>query len=145
MRYETDAQRPGPAARSWRTPTMLAVAASTLLLAIAHPATAQPAADWGAVTAKAVERMGLRPGARVLLIALPGEADALVDAWRAALRSAGATELGALGSRGETPAAWQTSSTICATRTWADCGEPWTNSVASSGGAMSSPFHTMAT
>jgi leucyl aminopeptidase (aminopeptidase T) len=52
--------------------------------------------------------MALARGERVLLVGVPGAADALVPALREAVRAAGATDLGAVAERAEAPPAWQT-------------------------------------
>lgn len=64
--------------------------------------------NWRAVAAKIVERMALTRGERVLLVGVPGAADALVPALREAIRAAGATDLGAVAERAEAPPSWQT-------------------------------------
>jgi hypothetical protein len=64
--------------------------------------------DWRPVAQAVVARMALVPGERVLLVGLPGAADSLVTALRAALRGAGTTDLGAAPVRGEWPASWGT-------------------------------------
>lgn len=55
-----------------------------------------------------MERIAPEPGERVLLVALPGTADALVAPLRAALSAAGAVDLGALAASGQAPAGWGT-------------------------------------
>ena len=91
------------------------------VLVIAAPATAMAQADstnWRGVAAKIVERMALKRGERVLLVGVPGAADALVPVLRDAVRAAGATDLGAVAERAATPASWQTDFTRgIATRT----------------------------
>lgn len=64
--------------------------------------------DWRAVAGKIVERMALERGERVLLVGVAGQAEALVPLLREAVRAAGATDLGAIAERGETPAEWAT-------------------------------------
>jgi leucyl aminopeptidase (aminopeptidase T) len=64
--------------------------------------------DWRAAAAEVVSRMALVPGERVLLVGVPGEADALVPALREAVRAAGGTDLGAVADRGAQPPAWST-------------------------------------
>jgi leucyl aminopeptidase (aminopeptidase T) len=64
--------------------------------------------DWPAVARKIAERMALVRGERVLLVGTPGLADALVPALRAAVRAAGATDLGAISDHDAAPAEWTT-------------------------------------
>jgi leucyl aminopeptidase (aminopeptidase T) len=64
--------------------------------------------DWRAAAAKLVSRMALVPGERVLLVGVPGQADALVPLLREAVRAAGGTDLGAVADRGAQPPAWST-------------------------------------
>lgn len=64
--------------------------------------------NWRSVAAKIVERMALTRGERVLLVGVPGAADALVPVLREAVRAVGATDLGAVAERAAAPAAWQT-------------------------------------
>jgi len=81
----------------------------TLTLAPNHSLMAQSdSTNWPAVAAKIVERMAVVRGERVLLVGVPGRADALVPALRAAVRAAGATDLGAVADRGTTPVEWAT-------------------------------------
>jgi hypothetical protein len=92
----------------------------TLLLVISPwAAMAQTdSTNWHAVAAKIVERMALTRGERVLLVGVPGAADALVPVLREAVRAAGATDLGAVAERAEAPPSWQTDFTRdVATRT----------------------------
>ena len=74
--------------------------------------------NWRAIATKIVERMALKRGERVLLVGVPGAADALVRVLRDAIRSAGATDLGAVAERAAAPASWETDFTRgIATRT----------------------------
>jgi hypothetical protein len=52
--------------------------------------------------------MSLTPGERVLLVGMPGKADSLVPVLRAAIKSAGASDLGAIGVKEGWPTAWGT-------------------------------------
>jgi leucyl aminopeptidase (aminopeptidase T) len=93
------------------TPRTLIPAALVLgALGLQHPLMAQRSdpTDWRAAAAKVVSRMALIPGERVLLVGVPGEADALVPALREAVRAARGTDLGAVADRGAQPAAWST-------------------------------------
>ena len=54
--------------------------------------------DWRAAAAKVVSHMALVPGERVLLVGVPGQADALVPALREAVRAAGGGDARADGS-----------------------------------------------
>lgn len=64
--------------------------------------------DWDEIARAVVSRMALTPGERVLLVGMPGKADSLVPALRAAIRATGATDLGAVGVREGWPAVWST-------------------------------------
>jgi hypothetical protein len=64
--------------------------------------------DWDVIARAVISRMSLTPGERVLLVGMPGKADSLVPALRAAVRSNGATDLGAIGVREGWPEAWAT-------------------------------------
>ena len=64
--------------------------------------------DWRASAAKVVSRMDLKKGERVLLVGVPGQADALVPLLREAVRAAGGTDLGAVADRGAQPTEWST-------------------------------------
>ena len=64
--------------------------------------------DWRVAAAKVVSRMALVRGERVLLVGVPGQADALVPALREAVRAGGGTDLGAVADRGAQPSAWST-------------------------------------
>ncbi|HTK54927.1 MAG TPA: aminopeptidase [Gemmatimonadaceae bacterium] len=69
---------------------------------------AQNPTDWHAAAAKIVSRLALVRGERVLLVAVPGAADALVPVLREAIRAAGGTDLGAVAQQGAQPPAWST-------------------------------------
>ena len=69
---------------------------------------AQNPTDWDAAAAKIVSRLALVRGERVLLVAVPGAADALVPVLREAIRAAGGTDLGAVAQQGAQPPAWST-------------------------------------
>jgi hypothetical protein len=64
--------------------------------------------DWDAVARKLVERMALTKGERVYLLGAPGASDPLIAPLRAAIRAAGAEDLGALSITGVSPDGWQT-------------------------------------
>lgn len=64
--------------------------------------------DWDVIARALISRMSLTPGERVLLVGMPGKADSLVPALRAAIRSSGATDLGAIGVRDGWPVEWAT-------------------------------------
>jgi leucyl aminopeptidase (aminopeptidase T) len=64
--------------------------------------------NWRAVAAKIVGQIAPKPGERVLLVGVPGVADPLVPLLREAVRSAGATDLGAVAERAAAPAEWAT-------------------------------------
>ena len=64
--------------------------------------------DWQAAASKIVSRLALVRGERVLLVAVPGAADALVPVLREAIRAAGGTDLGAVAQQGAQPPAWST-------------------------------------
>jgi leucyl aminopeptidase (aminopeptidase T) len=64
--------------------------------------------DWHAAANKIVSRLALVRGERVLLVAVPGAADALVPLLREAIRAAGGTDLGAVAQQGAQPPAWST-------------------------------------
>ena len=64
--------------------------------------------DWHAVATKIVKQIAPLPGERVLLVGIPGAADALVPLLREAVRAAGATDLGAVAEQKPSPTAWET-------------------------------------
>lgn len=64
--------------------------------------------QWSAIADELIERAALRPGERVLLVALPGEFDTLTPLLRERIRAAGAEDLGALSVGEEQPADWRT-------------------------------------
>lgn len=61
-----------------------------------------------AAAAKIVNQLGLVPGERVLLVAVPGASDALVPVLRDAIRAAGGADLGAMAQQRPQPRAWST-------------------------------------
>jgi len=80
--------------------------------------------NWRAAAEKIVERMALTRGERVLLVGVPGSADALLPVLRDAVRAAGGTDLGAVAERAAAPPSWQTDFTRdVATRTGAALDE----------------------
>jgi hypothetical protein len=64
--------------------------------------------DWDSIARALVTRMSLTPGERVLLVGMPGKADSLVPALRAAVRRTGASDLGAIGVKEGWPEDWGT-------------------------------------
>ena len=64
--------------------------------------------DWRTAAARIVSRLALVRGERVLLVGVPGAADALVPVLREAIRAAGGTDLGAVAQQGAEPSAWST-------------------------------------
>ncbi|MCC6319072.1 MAG: aminopeptidase [Gemmatimonadaceae bacterium] len=64
--------------------------------------------SWTRIADVMVQRFGLQRGERVLLVGLPGTADSLVPALRAAIVRAGGTDLGAVAVQGDWPGAWDT-------------------------------------
>jgi hypothetical protein len=93
-----------------RLPSRILVSVFSLLALMAPTAANAQAdpTDWRAVAAKIVERMALVRGERVLLAGVAGESDAVVPLLRAAIRAAGATDLGTVAGRGTVPADWST-------------------------------------
>jgi hypothetical protein len=72
-----------------------------LLLSMILPAAAQPtpaasSLDWPKIADKLVQQMALQPGERVLLLAAPGELEALIPPLRLAVMRAGGVDLGVL-------------------------------------------------
>lgn len=90
-----------------RVRSILATALVSALLPSAGAAQ-QDSTNWRAVAAKLVERLAPARGERILLVGRAGNADSLVPALRAAVRAAGATDLGAVAEGGATPAEWAT-------------------------------------
>lgn len=72
------------------------------------PAAPSPPPSWPATVAAIVRQMQLGTGERVLMVAEPGQADGVVAPLRAAIRAAGATDLGVIAVRGTAPATWST-------------------------------------
>ncbi len=66
-----------------------------------------PGPDWARIARLIVDRIAPDKGERVLLVATPGLADELIAPLRAALRDAGAEDLGALAVTGTAPASWR--------------------------------------
>lgn len=66
------------------------------------------ALDHSALARALLQRLDLQPGERILLVAVPGRFDPLVDGLRAGARAAGAEDLGAYAVEGEPPGAWST-------------------------------------
>jgi hypothetical protein len=88
---------------------MVRAASIATLLLVPHVLMAQrDEPDWSALATKIAERMALVRGERVLLVGTPGLADPLVPALRAAVRSAGGTDLGVVSDRAAAPAEWAT-------------------------------------
>ncbi|MGQ0641853.1 MAG: aminopeptidase [Gemmatimonadaceae bacterium] len=85
---------------------LLIAAAGSLTSVDAAAQTAAP--DWDRLARLIVERIAPEKGERVLLVGVAGVADPLVPALRAAVRSAGAEDLGALAATGTAPSSWQT-------------------------------------
>jgi hypothetical protein len=63
---------------------------------------------WEPIARALTDRMAIQRGERVLLVGAPGLADSLVPLLRAAIRSAGGEDLGAIGVRAGWPDAWST-------------------------------------
>jgi hypothetical protein len=90
-------------------PLIVRAASIATLLLVPHTLMAQrDGPDWSALATKIAERMALVRGERVLLVGTPGLADPLVPALRAAVRSAGGTDLGAVSDNAAAPAEWGT-------------------------------------
>ena len=89
--------------------TVRTLAVATLVLGPPSSLMAQrDVPNWSMLATKIAERMSLARGERVLLVGTPGLADALVPALRAAVRAAGATDLGAASDHVAAPADWGT-------------------------------------
>jgi len=74
-----------------------AVLLTTLVVSLmAIPVAAAPAQrlDWQAIADKLVQQMALQPGERVLLLAAPGQFEALIPTLRLAVTRAGGVDLG---------------------------------------------------
>ena len=82
--------------------TISILAALFVSAASPHSAMAQSddPTDWRAAAARIVSRLALVRGERVLLVAVPGAADALVPVLREAIRAAGGSDLGAVAQQG---------------------------------------------
>ena len=72
------------------------------------PDTEPIALDYDALARGLLERLALRPGERVLLVAMPGSFNEMVPTFRAGALAAGARDLGAWSVAGDTPDAWAT-------------------------------------
>jgi len=77
-----------------------------LLALLATPTLSQQVTDPERVAADMVARMQLQRGERVLIVAIPGRSDALIEALRRRMVAAGATDLGVLAPIGEPPTSW---------------------------------------
>lgn len=86
----------------------LTVAAMSIFAVPFHASRAQGVRDTAQVATLLVTRMQLQPGERVLIVAIPGESDALIPALRRRIAAAGATDLGVLSATGEPDASWST-------------------------------------
>jgi len=73
-----------------------------------RPDAEPPPLDYDALAERLLERLALRPGEEVLLVAMPGSFDALVPTFREGVAAAGATDLGAWSVTGDMPEAWAT-------------------------------------
>lgn len=82
----------------------LAVASLTPAALVPQPGSGP---DWARIARLIVDRIAPDKGERVLLVAEPGLADELITHLRAALREAGAEDLGALAVTGTAPASWR--------------------------------------
>lgn len=93
--------------RSARTlhASLIAVATASLtpVSVVAQP----PSPDWARMARLIVDRIAPDKGERVLLMGAPGMADELIPHLRAALREAGAQDLGALAVTGSAPTSWR--------------------------------------
>ena len=79
-----------------------------LLGLLTTPALSQQATNPERLASDLVARMQLQPGERVLIVAIPGESDALIPALRRRIAAARATDLGVLAATGEPDASWST-------------------------------------
>ncbi|MFN8573683.1 MAG: hypothetical protein U0132_16630 [Gemmatimonadaceae bacterium] len=93
--------------RRYRPMALVAAAIPFLLTPMAIEGQMQ-GVDAQRIATLLVERMALTRGERVFLLVAPGEADSLITPLRAAIRGAGAVDLGALSTKGPEPAAWAT-------------------------------------
>ena len=78
---------------------MRIVAASGLILwlgAVSAPAQPRLTMEWTAVAERLVAQLAPEPGERILLVARPGQFDALIPPLRYALLQAGAVDLGVI-------------------------------------------------
>ena len=77
-----------------------------LLGLLVTPAVSQQVADPERVAGDMIARMQLQRGEIVLIVAIPGRSDALIEALRGRIVAAGATDLGVLAPIGEPPTSW---------------------------------------
>jgi hypothetical protein len=82
----------------------LAVASLTPAALVSQPGSSP---DWARIARLIVDRITPDKGERVLLVGEPGLADELIPHLRAALREAGAEDLGALAVTGTAPPSWR--------------------------------------
>ena len=81
--------------------------ASLMLLGLlATPTLSQQVADPERVAGDMVARMQLQRGEHVLIVAIPGRSDALIEMLRRRIVAAGATDLGVLAPIGDPPPSW---------------------------------------
>jgi hypothetical protein len=90
-----------------RVPVLTLSLLAALYLPCAR-ARAQTEIHYRLVADKLVERMGLQPEERVLLVAIAGMSDELIPVLRQAIRGAGATDLGVMAARGQSRGSWAT-------------------------------------
>ena len=86
------------------------------LCMLAQEALSQQLTDPERVAGALVARMQLQRGERVLLAAMPGRSDALIQVLRRRIRDAGATDLGVIAGVGEPDPSWGTDFTRAAPR-----------------------------
>ncbi len=86
---------------------LVALAALSLTPAVLLSQPPGPGPDWARIARLIVNRIAPDKGERVLLVGAPGLTDELVPHLRAALREAGAEDLGALAVTGSAPASWR--------------------------------------
>lgn len=93
-----------PSLRLFRTKLVAFTAASLTPVSLSSQA---PVPDWARIARLIVDRIAPYRGEHVLLVGVPGMADELVPHLRAALREAGAEDLGALAVTGTAPESWR--------------------------------------
>lgn len=91
-----------------RAASSIVIATSLLMTATPSLLDAQQGIDTGLIATSLVTRMQLRPGERVLLVAIPGRSDQLVAALRARFAAARVVDLGVLAPLGDPLAGWST-------------------------------------